>query len=260
MYQTWRDLVFLNWSVEPDLIQSLLPRGLYADTFDKKAWISVLAFRMRGIHLRSMPPVPGLSAFPELSLRTLVYDDLGQPGVWFFSLDAANLLAVTLARQIYRLPYYRAKIEYEQSADSQAYSLFAKRKDKKVRKTTFEFHTGDELELPLPDSLEFFLTERYQFYSVARVDSPPCARRIHHKPLPIHQAEVHEAPHWGILEDTPLADLAQRSPELTLFSPGVDVEVFGRRDAMTRRKALEKDLGFSGYPETAFIGKIPNRN
>ena len=41
-----------------------------------------------------MPAVPWLSAFPELNVRTYVSPRDGKRGVYFFSLDAARLLAV----------------------------------------------------------------------------------------------------------------------------------------------------------------------
>ena len=56
-----------------------------------------------------MPPVPRLSTFPELNVRTYVTRD-GKPGIWFFSLDAGSTLAVEGAKRLYRLPYHRARM------------------------------------------------------------------------------------------------------------------------------------------------------
>jgi uncharacterized protein YqjF (DUF2071 family) len=89
MAQTWNDLLFAHWPLPPALVAPLLPAGLPLDTFDGQAWIGVVPFHMSGIRLRFTPPLPWLSAFPELNVRTYVTLD-GKPGVFFFSLDAAN--------------------------------------------------------------------------------------------------------------------------------------------------------------------------
>ena len=104
MRQVWHDLVFAHWPVSVDQLRPLIPPGLQIDTYDGQAWIGVVPFRMSGIRPRLLPAVPWLSAFPELNVRTYVVAD-DKPGVWFFSLEAANLVAVTIARWWYCLLY-----------------------------------------------------------------------------------------------------------------------------------------------------------
>ena len=88
----------------------LIPSQLSIDTFAGQAWIGVVPFTMWGIRASFLPPIPGTSAFHELNVRTYVHYD-GVPGVWFFSLDAANSLAVWGARTFYSLPYFNATME-----------------------------------------------------------------------------------------------------------------------------------------------------
>src|SRR5437667_5335244 len=104
----WHDLLFLHWPVRPEIIRPLIPQGLELDTFDGAAWIGVIPFRMTGVRPRYLPPFAGL-AFPEMNVRTYVWTP-GRSGVWFFSLDATNRLAVRAARAWYGLPYYNARI------------------------------------------------------------------------------------------------------------------------------------------------------
>ena len=47
MYHTWRDLLFLHWKYEPDLVQTTLPPGLFVDAFDGDAWVAIVPFFMR---------------------------------------------------------------------------------------------------------------------------------------------------------------------------------------------------------------------
>ena len=108
MYQQWCDLLFLHWEYSAAAIQATLPEGLFVDTFGGRAYLGVVPFFMRNIRPRFLPAVPGISDFMELNLRTSVYDRAGVPGVWFYSLDANQWLAVKIARRFFWLPYEHA--------------------------------------------------------------------------------------------------------------------------------------------------------
>jgi len=108
MTQIWHELLFAHWPVAPDILRALVPAVLTLDTFEGQCWVGVVPFHMSYVRPRGVPPVPGLSAFPELNVRTYVTLN-GIPGAYFFSLDAGNTLAVALARKLFHLPYFRAK-------------------------------------------------------------------------------------------------------------------------------------------------------
>ena len=103
MAQTWTDLLFAHWSVAPATLERAVPTQLPLDTFDGRAWIGITPFAVRNTRLRPTLPVPFVSAFPELNVRTYVTVG-GKPGIFFFSLDADSMLAVAAARRAYRLP------------------------------------------------------------------------------------------------------------------------------------------------------------
>src|SRR5919202_1981641 len=88
----WHDLLFMHGPVPPALLRPLIPPALELETFDGTAWLGITPFRMAGTRPRFVPPLPWVSAFPELNVRTYVTAE-GKPGVWFFSLDAGNPLA-----------------------------------------------------------------------------------------------------------------------------------------------------------------------
>ena len=106
MKQAWRNLAFLHWRMPVDVVQRTLPPGLTVDTFDGAAYIGLVPFYMRRIRPRFLPPVPGLSWFLEVNVRTYVIDHNGVPGVWFYSLDANQWFAVKIARRFFKLPYF----------------------------------------------------------------------------------------------------------------------------------------------------------
>ncbi len=107
--QTWNDLLFLHWPVPAESLRPLVPSALPLDTFNGQCWVAVAPFHMTGVRPRWTPPLPGLSAFPELNVRTYVNFG-GKPGVFFFSLDAGSLIAAQAARMTYHLPYFWARM------------------------------------------------------------------------------------------------------------------------------------------------------
>ena len=113
--QQWSELLFLHWPVPAELVQPHLPPRLQIDIHDGMAWLAVVPFEMSKVRTRFTPPVPGADVFLELNVRTYVHLD-GVPGVWFFSLDATNALAVWVARTFFNLPYLRADMRMESPA------------------------------------------------------------------------------------------------------------------------------------------------
>jgi len=126
MGQTWYDLLFAHWAVAPEVLRPLVPPPLELDVRDGRAWLGVTPFRVGGLRSRGTPPLPWLSCFPELNVRTYV-DFGGRPGIYFFSLDAARVAAVVAARRGYRLPYFHAEmtIDHENSKVSYASTRIA---------------------------------------------------------------------------------------------------------------------------------------
>src|ERR671913_672126 len=110
----WQNLLFMHWPVREEVLRPLIPSALTLDTFDGSAWLGVVPFRMSGVRPRSLPRVPWLSNFPELNVRTYVTAE-GRPGIWFFSLDAHNPVAVRLARATFHLPYFDAEMSCHHS-------------------------------------------------------------------------------------------------------------------------------------------------
>src|SRR5215211_1177496 len=85
MEQQWRNLLFLHWEYDAELIQKTLPKGLFVDKFDGKAYVGITPFWVPKVNLKMLPSIPGASHFLEINLRTYVYDETGAPGVWFYS-------------------------------------------------------------------------------------------------------------------------------------------------------------------------------
>jgi uncharacterized protein YqjF (DUF2071 family) len=181
MVQVWRDLLFAHWNVSPATIRRLIPEQLELDTFGGQAWISVTPFHMSA-RLRGLPPLPGMSDFPELNCRTYVSAE-GKAGVYFFSLDTASRAAVWGARSFYHLPYFHARMGIDKKRDAISYSS---RRGEAVWRARYA-PTSGALRAQ-PGSLDYFLAERYCLYTVWK--GRTYRGEIHHVPWPLQAASA----------------------------------------------------------------------
>ena len=120
MRQQWRDLLFLHWPVPVEQLRPLIPAELAIDTYEGQAYIGLVPFTMRNVRPTWSPPVPPLSHFHEINVRTYVHRQGRDPGVWFFSLDAANPIAVKIARLWFKLPYFYARMRLNKTQEDTA--------------------------------------------------------------------------------------------------------------------------------------------
>jgi len=184
MKQLWHDLLFAHWPLLPTALRPLIPAQLVLDTYDGHCWVGVVPFSMSGIRARGLPPLPGLSRFPELNVRTYV-TFAGRPGVYFFSLDAGNRPAVWAARKFYHLPYFYATMTSQQREGVIHYYSRREAADVEFRghyRPTSEVRARDK------SSLEHWLTERYCLYTTRGEQVYRCD--IHHPPWPLQDAEA----------------------------------------------------------------------
>jgi uncharacterized protein len=188
LFMSWHDLLFMHWPVHEEALRSLIPPALHLDTFDGSAWLSVTPFRMTGVRPRFLPSVPPLSNFLELNVRTYVTAG-GKPGIWFFSLDAGNPVAVRLARATFHLPYLDAEMSCAVVGDEVHYRSVRTHGGVPGAEYAARYRPVGEPSESRPGTLENFLTERYCLYAadgrgnVYRGD-------IHHHPWPLQPAEA----------------------------------------------------------------------
>lgn len=184
MKQTWHDLLFAHWPIAPAQMRPLVPPQLPLDTFDGQCWIGVIPFWMSGIRGRCLPPLPGLSRFPELNVRTYVTCG-GKPGVYFFGLDAANLPAVWAARTFFHLPYFHAEMNSTERDGTIRYSSCRYDAPAELRAAYRPTSAGRPRD---KNSIEHWLAERYCLYTLHRAQVYRC--EIHHQPWPLQDAEA----------------------------------------------------------------------
>ena len=186
MHMRWRELLFAHWTVDARLLRPLVPERLELDLFEGRCYIGAVPFLMENVTPRFIPPLPGLHAFPELNLRTYVTAG-GKPGVWFFSLDAGQKLAVRFARRFFHLPYFDARFDVDLT-DSVSYRSVRTHKGAAPAAFKAIYRPVGEVYQSKIGTLEHWLTERYCLYSA---NAGTIFRgEIDHAPWPLQRAEA----------------------------------------------------------------------
>jgi uncharacterized protein YqjF (DUF2071 family) len=186
MIQGWCRLTFLHWRYPPAVLAARLPPRLRIDTFDGSAWLGITPFILDGLRPPMLPPLPWISRFPETNCRTYVIGPDGEPGIWFFSLDAARILAVAGARVSYGLPYAWSRMRVTYGKGRVNY-LSRRIGPERIGRTNITVEHGGAFR---PDDLSTFLTERYRLYSLiaGRLIFAP----VEHARWPLEQARLLE--------------------------------------------------------------------
>ena len=188
MTQTWNDLLFAHWPVDAETLREKIPNGFQLDQFDGQAWLGIVPFYMTNVSPRGVPNLPWMSEFAELNVRTYVRVG-GVPGVYFFGLDAANSVAVVMARTMFHLPYFSADMRVEERDGWIEYDSKRTASSGPPAQFVARYRPTGDANPPVEGTLEYFLTERYCLFTV---DSSfhACRVDIHHPPWPLQAAEA----------------------------------------------------------------------
>jgi uncharacterized protein YqjF (DUF2071 family) len=226
-YQSWRELLFLHWPVSTEALRPLVPAQLSLDLYQGVAYVGLTPFVVQYARA-AWAPHPFSLDFLETNVRTYVHFDGRDPGVYFFSLDAASRIAVAGARAAFGLPYWHARIRRHRHDGVTDYGV--RRLSHTRPRLTVTYQLGQPLGAADPGTLEHFLVERYLLHVERR--GALWTTQVHHSHYPLQQAQVLEIRDELIRA----AGLPEPGgpPPLVHYAPGVDVEIFPpqrRRDA-----------------------------
>lgn len=227
-HQRWNHLLFAHWSCDPAAVQSTLPLGLTVDTFGGAAYVGIVPFFIQRVRPSWLPPLPGISWFLELNVRTYVYDRAGRPGVWFYSLDCNQPLAVFIARRFFHLPYFHARMTAQRDGDTMRFT--SERRGTPATASRYAWRCSQATATARPGSLEFFLVERYLLFTTDR-EGHLWAGSVHHSPYQIGNPLVAECSVAPALQAG--FDLAGE-PASVLTAQPVDVSIFPLRPVPNR--------------------------
>jgi uncharacterized protein len=221
MRQRWAELGFLHWEIPATALRPLVPAALELDTFDGRAFVGLVPFTITGVRPPFFPALPWISAFHEINVRTYVHLQGRDPGVWFFSLDAARLLAVIGAQVLYHLPYKHARMSLSRDGAELRHRTQRLRPGPLPAECDVRYAPIGAVAAATPGTLEHFLAERYILYSFNR--ERLYQGRVYHTPYPLQPARIEN------LDESLLAAAGITRPEsvpLAHFAKEVHVEVF----------------------------------
>jgi uncharacterized protein YqjF (DUF2071 family) len=224
--QTWSDLTFLHWALDPARVQPYLPSGVRPDVIDGVTYVGLVPFRMQDIGAWGSPGLPYLGTFLETNIRLYSVDEQGRRGVVFVSLDASRLVPVLAAKYGPGLPYLWSSMSYRRDGDTIRYGCRRRWPGPRGASSTIEVRVGERVEAT---ALDDFLTARWGLHLADRGWG---ARRTYywpnsHEPWPLHTATL-ERLDDQLLAAAGFGDLAGRAADSVLFSPGVHA-TFGPR-------------------------------
>ncbi|MCU4971907.1 DUF2071 domain-containing protein [Halobacteria archaeon AArc-m2/3/4] len=189
---TWRDGAFIHWPVDPDAIRSRVPEPLEVDTYDGKAWLSVLPFVLARAGLRGTPSLTRLTT-PELNVRTYVRYR-GDPGLFFFSVDLGSQFVAEAVGRLARLPCHHAMMHVGGADERVAFSSSRTPDVESDARFSATYRPDGEVFYAEPDSLAHWLTARRRFYAPSGRGRGILTAEIAHAPWPLQPVEltVHE--------------------------------------------------------------------
>ena len=236
MRMIWADLGFLHWEVDAAALRPRVPDALEIDTFEGRAFVGLVPFTMRGVRPAWAPPLPWLSRFHEVNVRTYVHRKGRDPGVWFLCLEAANPVAVVIARTFWRLPYHFAHMQLAREGSAIRYASERRWPGPRPGACALRYEpTGPASRAPV-GTLEHFLVERYILYAFA--GGTLLSGRVHHAPYPLQAANVEG------LDESLLAACGVARPAaapLVHYAREVEVDVFSlQRAPLTPRLTAQK--------------------
>ena len=180
--QTWEQVLWAHWPVPVPALRASVSDELEIEEHDGSAWLGLVFFRVRALRSRGGLPVPGISSFLQLNVRTYVRGPDGLPGVWFFSIDASSRLAALGVRRIYHMPAFHARMTLDRVEGWQEAECVRIGEPGRVfsgrYRATGESHEAES------GSLEWFLTERYRLFTTNG------SAEIHHDRWLLRKAEA----------------------------------------------------------------------
>lgn len=219
LHMGWRYVLFENWSVTPDVLEPHVPDTLELDTYNDRAWLSVVPFTNTDVRPTLLPSGFGYR-LPEINVRTYVTHN-SQRGVYFFSLDAQGILSVLGARLFHHLPYYYAHITLEHSDGPIRFTSQRKHPGARPAKYHANYRQTGSQFYAKENSLAAFLTDRHYYFTETPTGDLRYAH-VEHDPWPLYDATV------TTYENTMLAATGLPQPTTNphyLYSPGVDTVV-----------------------------------
>lgn len=229
----WRNLIVINYEVDPSALLPLLPLGTELDLFENKALISVIAFNFERMKLFGAIPTVPVTEFEELNLRFYVRRIVGEDvrrGVVFVKEVVPSAIIASTARILYNEPYEAHPMSHsfaafdENSGGTLSYDI-------QVGTSTVSAKaiTEGELRSLRAGSIEHFILEHYWGYTKQN-DGTTSEYRVQHEPWRYWRTNVTTLTgEISTLYPAIFREALTKTPHSTFVARGSSVKVFAYR-------------------------------
>lgn len=223
----WKNLLMLNYAVEPSLLEDSVPSGTELDAFQGKTFVSLVGFEFNRTRISNIP-VLFHQSFEEANLRFYV-KRAGRRGVVFIRELVPRYAVAAIARLAFGenyscVPMSHSVRTHQTGAHEVEYS-FGSGADR----CSMRIETAGESFVPEDESLSQFITEHYWGY--AKQKNGACLEYEVQHP----RWQVREAKHADFRGDaskfygTEFARMLRRPPDSAFLAEGSPVTVFKGR-------------------------------
>ena len=227
----WRDLLMLNYEVDPRLLGEYVPSGTELDSFEGRTYVSLVGFRFLRTRLFEFLPLPFHANFDEVNLRFYVRRRKGaevRRGVVFIREIVPRAAIAFVARLAYGEKYVALPMRHCVSTGSGGGTVrYEWRLDGGL--CSMEASASGAPAHPREGSLEQFITEHYWGYSLRRGGG---SVEYHVSHVPWRVWVSNEAVFQGdaaSLYGSDLARAIRRRPDSAFIADGSPVLVFAAK-------------------------------
>lgn len=133
--QSWEDILFVHWKLEPTLVRPFIPKPLQIVTYDSAAWITVVCFVAKMTSLRFLPWF-SLRSYIQMNVRTYVkHPNSWETGVYFLKLYAADSFLARMLKYSFNLPVIKENVHLNK--ERYTYKMEQCKRDEQLFKTSF---------------------------------------------------------------------------------------------------------------------------
>ncbi|RKE98667.1 YqjF family protein [Ichthyenterobacterium magnum] len=211
-YQEWNKAIFLHWEVNPELIKPMLPKGVKLDVLNGKTWVSLVAFDMNNIGIRSLPKLPHISDFFEINIRVYTVCNR-KPSVYFLSMEGSKKSSCKVLKAVSKFPYRysemkRTNFNYDSKNTINNDHFYT------------EYRLGDQLH---KDDTDIWLTERYAVFQDHKKNL--IEYDVHHIEWPLQSISLKNL----VVNYPKFNHIINNNPDRVHYSKGVQVITWDKK-------------------------------
>jgi uncharacterized protein YqjF (DUF2071 family) len=180
----WRNLVMLNYEIEPDILRPLVPQGVELDSWKGKYFVSLVGFQFLDTRVLGMP-IPFHRNFEEVNLRYYVrrrVEKGWRRGVVFVKEVVPRWAIAAVARWLYNENYVAcamsSAVQFPDGNNGMEGSVIYRWGETDNWNAIHARFQGEPCPAS-PDSEEEFITEHYYGY-VAQRDGSTVEYKVEH--------------------------------------------------------------------------------